>query len=116
MIQDPNLLTYVNEAIDETKVLVRQGPTKVHGLVISNSDDGIIYLQLFDAASTAEVTLGTTVGKITIGVPAGESVVFPPQQLATLFGKGLVIAYTENLADSTAADVDGALTVFYSIA
>ena len=68
----------------------------------------VTYLQFFNAAAAADVTVGTTAPVWTIMVPASDGICIPPFAPLHHFDKGLVIAAsktsrTGNTAPATAA-------------
>lgn len=57
-------------SIGATKTLVKASPGQIYGYYFTNPNDAISYVQLFNAAATADVTLGTTAPKLSFGLPA----------------------------------------------
>lgn len=107
---------YHNPAADETKVLVFAGFGNAFCLEVQNEHaTDAVYLQVFDAATTAAVTLGTTAPTYSL-VCFNKSLVrisesdFPAIGALT---KGLVIAVTSTRTGSSAPAADAAVTVLY---
>lgn len=50
---------------------VKASAGQLYGAVIGNSNTTAVYVQIFDAASTSAVTLGTTAPKLSWFIPAG---------------------------------------------
>lgn len=55
------------------KTLIKAGSASLYGLALWNNGAAITYLQVFDAASTAAVTLGTTIPKFVFQVGGNNS-------------------------------------------
>lgn len=93
---------YFNAAAGSTKYLVATGAQVLTDYFIENPDAAAKgYLQFFNAASTAAVTLGTTAPVRSIGLAAGEKANL--SGLAVDFPLGLVIAGTTTATGSTTA-------------
>lgn len=93
---------YFNSAMTATAVAAAAG---IYGSVASihaeNSNAADVFLQLFDAAGTSAVTLGTTVP--TYVIPLVKSAPTNLANLALKFRAGLVAAITTTATGSTAA-------------
>jgi len=86
--------TYHNPAADESLVLVATGDRNVFAIDAYNGQGATdAYLQMFDAAAVASVTLGTTEPRWVLPVPAtgGNAPVYH-QPLP--FDSGIVVAVT----------------------
>lgn len=86
--------TYYSDANwDGSLTLIRSGPVIVGSIFIDNENAGARFLQVFNAAATGSVTLGTTEPQINVRVPATDN-----RQLTFSggidFGLGCVIALT----------------------
>lgn len=93
---------YFNAAAGSTKYLVATGAQVLTDYFLENPDASAKgYLQFFNAASTAAVTLGTTAPVRSIGLAAGEKANL--SGLAVDFPLGLVIAGTTTATGSTTA-------------
>lgn len=93
---------YFNAAAGSTKYLVATGAQVLTDYFIENPDAAAKgYLQFFNAASTAAVTLGTTAPVRSIGLAAGEKANL--SGLAVDFPLGLVVAGTTTATGSTTA-------------
>ena len=94
-------LSYRDAAATNTKILVRAGQIDLSDLNVANGNASIIYVQLFDSATTAAVTLGTTVADKVLKVEASvQPFFFFPRSVR--FGQGLVYALTTTASGSTA--------------
>lgn len=102
-------INYLNTAVAETKALVEAGPLHVKHIVASNAHTAATFLQIFDAVSTASVTLGTTAAKMSVAIPAGGSVVIDKPELSV--AKGLVVAVTAGAANGTAPGAAGVVNI-----
>lgn len=90
-------------ALTNTTVLVRTGPTNIYGWVITNPNAVAEFVQLFNAAATADVTLGTTVATNVLEVPASGQVVMEMDRVPwRYYDKGFVIAATTTATGSSA--------------
>lgn len=85
-----------------TVLLAQKGVTKLCSVQIQNGTAAILYLQLFNAQSAADVTIGTTVPDKVIKVEASVAPFFnfthPPR-----FDLGLCYATTTSAGNSTGA-------------
>lgn len=93
---------YRNNAVTNTLILVRSGQGTITGLIVNNPNASEAFLQIFDAASTGAVTLGTTVCDEPIKIPASGSITLWGTEVKTYFDNGLVIAATTTEGGSTA--------------
>lgn len=99
------------DALDDTKVLVKAGQTLVYGWHIKNDNAAQQYLQIFDAAAIADVTLGTTKPDLSIGVEGNDqSPLILPMPIP--FALGIVIAGTTDNENSAAGDLN--VELFYA--
>lgn len=111
----PNKKRYVDA--DETPKLVVNRPGRFAGFYAINTNASAVYLKLFDASTVGGITLGTTVPIATLAIPAGSyffnlfNVPGPHE-----YGDGLVVAVTDELADSdtSAITTDIYLEVYYA--
>lgn len=65
---EQHLTLSFDSSITATTELLTAIPTKIYYLGINNLSNAMAYLQLFDAAATASVTLGTTAPTLSIAV------------------------------------------------
>jgi hypothetical protein len=81
-------------AVAATAILVKTGPLKVRTIQFHNAAATEAYLQMFDAAAAADVTVGTTIPNWAPGAhaTAGGDDVVDLCGLNLMFTKGLVIA------------------------
>lgn len=66
-------LPYHDATADETVTVLKSSGGTLHYLTVNNNDAGDRYLQLFDAGSACDVTLGTTVPDMHVFIPAGNA-------------------------------------------
>lgn len=83
--------SYRNSALSNTKILVRAGGTSTFGWNINNPDTADVYVNMFNAATTAAVTLGATAPVLSVKVPNAGSVYISPDKETHYFPLGLVI-------------------------
>ena len=100
--------TFFDDDVVETDVLVQTGQTLLLGYDIHNTTGADAFLQCFDAAAVADVTVGTTVPDYVISAAANEVVQgsFP---FGLAFPKGLVIASCTTTGGNTGAAQDVSL-------
>lgn len=67
-----------------------------------NSNASVAYIQIFDAATPAAVTLGTTVPKLSLGVPTVQSSGLGPAVLGITFVNGIQVAVTTTATGNSA--------------
>lgn len=91
-----------NDTVHNLEVMRGAGPVTVGKVQLLNATAAVTHLQLFDAAATASVTLGTTVPTLVV-VAATSSVgdCDPTEPLA--FINGIVAACTTTSTGSTTA-------------
>lgn len=90
---------YYNPAVTNTLILVNAGFTTLVGWNVANHSTGA-YLKCFNAASTGDVTLGTTSHDWLIPCPTGPAGLFyqsNEDKFQINFNLGLVIAVVSNL-------------------
>jgi hypothetical protein len=92
------------------------GPINLVRVHAANTHTAMTFLQLFDAAATSEVTLGTTVPKLSIGIPLSSSVTLNLGDLdkELLFKKGLVYAVASTATGGTAPGVAASVNIFFT--
>jgi hypothetical protein len=102
----------LNGLTNTVKPVKQYGPCGLWSIQIFNAAVATTYIQCFDAAKPADVTLGTTVPTWVIAVPTVQSVVISPEQPVS-FIAGLQIAATTTAggAAAPATAVDVALVV-----
>lgn len=84
---------------DGTATLVHAGAIDLHFLSVDNEDDEPRYVQVFDAKSTGEVTLGETPPEHSFRVSSSPREIRPPSPFR--FTNGIVMAVTEERDGST---------------
>lgn len=92
-----------------TLVGAKGAPCLLTGYNASNVNSSTVYLQIFDAASTSGITLGSTTPDVVLGIPAN-GVLDGPQQIA--FQHGIVIAATTTATGSSAPSSAVPVTLF----
>lgn len=89
-------------SIGATLTLLSILPTRLGGYFIGNTANAAVsYVQIFDAASTSAVTLGTTAPKLSLAIPANGSANLNISDEGIKFLNGIVIAVTTTRAGST---------------
>lgn len=96
-------LPQFNASVDDAPgVLVRAGNTLLTGYSILNATAAVAYVQLFDAAALADVTLGTTTPTYVIGNAASD-VIARSFAYPLYFALGLCIFSTTTATGLTGA-------------
>jgi hypothetical protein len=90
-----------NALLTSATVLVTAGMHNLYSVDFYNSSTSIAYVQIFDAASAAAVTLGTTVPKLSYPVPAGGWWDKNLADIGASFVNGIVAAATATSTGST---------------
>ncbi len=89
---------YNNPAVTTTALLIGNtvsgAPIHISWYNIANSASAVAYMQFFDAASTAAVTLGTTAPTFWVAVPASGGIVDTSPTTTYPFKNGVVVAAT----------------------
>lgn len=67
-----------------------------------NANASVAYLQIFDVATAAGVTLGSTVPKLSLGVPTAQSSGLGPAVLGITFQNGIQVAVTTTATGNSA--------------
>ena len=105
--------TSFTTGLDESPlILVGVGPLELSSFFIYNNDTAAGFVQFFNAAAVADVTLGTTVPDWVVGVAtvswAQGSFAFP-----LMFSKGIVIGFTATVkgADATSSTAEVCLGI-----
>ncbi len=98
---------FTNSGLTATKVLLVNnsggGAIQFSYYNVGNPNAAIVYIQFFDAATTAAVTLGTTAPTFWVAVPALGGVVDTSFVQGFVFKLGVVVAATTTPTGSTAA-------------
>jgi hypothetical protein len=106
--------TYRNNALSNTKVLVRSGSTFVFGYTINNPNTAECFVQCFDAAAITDVNLGTTICDEPIKVGGLGGIMENAERMPLLqFTKGLVIVATTTESGSTAPSSPISVSIRY---
>lgn len=98
-------IIYFNPEVTNTLILVNAGRTTLVGWLLQNHSTGA-YLKLYDKATTAEVTLGSTVPNKILAIPTGPAGLFflsNEDKFQQNFSNGLVIAVVSTLTASGTA-------------
>ena len=88
-------------SLGATTVLLAGHRTEVGWLSVVNTTAAAAYLQLFDAAATADVTLGTTLPTLSVQIAASGQTTLT--NVSTIFRKGIVVASTTTATGNTGA-------------
>ena len=88
-------------ALLATVTAVKTTGGNVFGWCFFNGSAATAYIQMFNA-TTANVTLGTTVPKLSVGIPAGQTVCPGPSLVGVRFGTAISIAATTTRGGLTA--------------
>lgn len=109
---------YANGAVTATAVLAANlangGTASLNCVILGNEvNSAQTYLQIFDAAAAAAVTLGTTAPNMIVDAPSylGNVVNLSP---AVVFRKGVVIAATTTATGSSAPSVAVSATLCFN--
>lgn len=94
-----NIAPYFNAALLATKQAAVSGYGKISTLCSGNPNAAVSYIQIFDAASTDAVTVGTTTPTAVVPLPASTPV---NVVLSMPFRNGIVVAATTTPTGSTA--------------
>jgi hypothetical protein len=100
-----------NGSVTNTAVLMHAGQFLFTGYNISNPNSSTCYLQVYDAASTAGITVGTTAPKFAIAVPS-TGVTDGLQVPGAGFANGLVVAWTTTPTGGSAPASNASVTIF----
>ncbi len=97
-------------ALGATAVLIKSGFQSLGGYHLLNTTTAAAYVQVFDAAAAADVTVGTTTPTFVLGLPAsgGAANSFAKPIKFTL---GIVVASTTTATGASAATVCAAFFV-----
>lgn len=109
------LQTKYTVAADNTKVQIGvAGKMNIYGYTLENNHSAAVFLQLFNVASTAAVTLGTTVADWTITLPASAAVQLPPIRALRHFNLGCVMAVTSTRGGAAAPGAAATVSIYFS--
>lgn len=104
-----------NSSLDASPVLVFQGRGNLYGFLVEDNSGDDIFVQVFDAASAASVTVGVTVPAFTFRVKAdqafGKDVNDSPYKF---FANGCVVAVT-TLRNNSVSPSAGAAAQFWFV-
>lgn len=90
---------------DSPGVVIKDSPGLLFGWHIKNTTAAALYVQLFDADELTDVTLGTTVSKLSVGIEAnGKAEISLPKGIR--FNTGIVAFATTDAGGSTGAAAD----------
>jgi hypothetical protein len=96
--QTPKLLAALS-----TTVLQVKGSAGVLGMVqCANSNASLAFIQIFDSATTASVTLGTTKPVLSLGIPPTSVGGTGPTSVGFAFQNGIQVAATTTATGSSA--------------
>ena len=97
----PSNSYYNNTALGGTVALAASGPIKLTGYHLFNTSSAAAYVQLFDASTTADVTIGTTAPSVVMGLPASGGAVMAVGEDGIRFQNGMVVASTTTVNGTT---------------
>ncbi len=97
---------YSGTALTGTALLVKTGNCSLCGYHLFNTTSAAAYVQFFDAAAAANVTVGTTTPTFVLGLPASSGATRTVGKDGLKFTLGMVIAST-----TAATGATGAITV-----
>ncbi len=104
---------YRKTDLTKLKTTIKVVAGNVYGWNIINSNAFDIFVKFYDAL-IADVTVGTTVPKLTIRIPANGSIYQSPDSVQHAFSIGIVYLATKFVADSDTTDVANTYSnVFY---
>lgn len=93
-------------ALDDSPGLaVKASQGILHALAIINTTAAVAYVQIFDKAAVADVTLGTTTPDMVLGLSANQATYFADMDI--VFTNGIVLFSTTTATGSTAAVTAG---------
>jgi len=93
---------YQHAAVVGTVLAVKSSSAAtLGGWYLYNAANTPCYVQIFDVATAGAVALGTTVPKLSLGIPAGAAANIPAVAPGILFANGIQIASTTTQAGST---------------
>lgn len=94
--------SYTN-SLSASALEVFLGRGNLYGFLVENNTASDIFLQVFDADSTASVTVGTTSPVFTVRIPGSSAFGKDADDMAyKFFGKGCVVAVTTTRTGNTA--------------
>jgi hypothetical protein len=95
--------------MNATDQLLWAGQGNMYGFYIENNTSSDIFLQLFNAASVSDVTVGTTAPDVTYRIPASGAFGKDSNDTSLhFFHKGCVFAVTTTRTGSTSPSSDAA--------
>ena len=94
-----------------TLTAIKTTNAKMFGYYIFNSNSSTVYMQVFDD-TTANITLGTTSPKLSLGIPAGAGANLISTNGIT-FANAITIAFTTTRSGSTAPTNTVDYNIFY---
>ncbi len=93
---------YSNTTLAGTAALAKTGKCSLTGFHLFNTSAAAAYVQFFDAAAAADVTLATTTPKMSFGLPAsGGATKSLPSRIQ--FTNGIVVASTTTATGSSSS-------------
>lgn len=97
---------FLLNGLTSTPQLVSASPARLGIVYCYNNTAAPAYLQIFDAASTASVTVGSTTPVLSLGIPTVQASGTGPALIGVQFLKGIVVASTTSATGSTSATQD----------
>lgn len=93
-------------SLGATPTLVVARPARLGIVYCYNNTGAPAYIQLFDAASTASVTVGSTTPVLSLGIPTVLASGIGPAVIGIAFKNGIVVASTTTATGNTGATMD----------
>lgn len=99
----PVLLNSLGGTVTSVK---SNGPARLAYVYCYNSQSSVSYIQIFDAATSGAVTLGSTTPKLSLGIPATSASGLGPAEIGIQFQNGIQVASTSSATGASAASQD----------
>jgi hypothetical protein len=100
VVWTPVLLNGLGATVTAVK---SNGPAKLAFIYCYNPTAAVAYLQIFDVATAAGVTLGVTTPKLSLGIPTAQASGLGPALIGINFLNGIQVASTTTVTGSSAA-------------
>ena len=96
--------------LSNTVVSVKAAPGILGAVYCYNPQGAAAHIQIFDAASTGAVTLGTTKPKLSFGIPTASANGMPLASVGIGFLAGIQVAVTTTATGASSSSMDCSLT------
>ena len=90
-------------SLGATATLVVGQPAKLAFIYCYNPQAAVSYLQIFDAATAASVSVGSTAPKLSLGIPTAQASGLGPALIGINFINGIVVASTTTATGASGA-------------